>query len=263
MFKSISFIMTCFLVFGCGSIQDLKRSEDSLLEIEGANTVAVEAQKSLYAIQSFDDLIKYSASLSEVYFSIGDQALIQQEVTSAGILAAAGTGAGLLLFGAGDTALEVVGLGGGVLLGADQYLDPGAKADVLYEASQQAGCLATRSGAFKPEVNNVAENAGKKEILASALNTIRIRLRKSLRRGTPNFNDQFGAFLAAGQTIGQKEQKLADLAKKLKQKTAEAASIAEEKEEVSAQLKIAQYKAEVQKCLVPDALAALLKLPES
>lgn len=245
-------------ISGCGSVTDLSKREGGLLEASGNKTVVKSAPESLSSVEEFDDLLKYASSLSEVYFKMGDSALIQQEVTSSGILAAAAGGAGVLLFGGGKTALEAIGLGGGVLVAADSYIDPVAKADALYSASGQAGCLAVRSSAFKPDTNNPGEASAKKAVLVAALNTIRINLRKTLRRETPGFEGQISAYVAGVNDLRADEQELVELTTEIN------ATLKQRKQDrLEEQMRVNELKVAVNACLLPEALANLLKVSGS
>lgn len=234
------------LLSGCVSNLDIRKKEvDALREVQ------TKPIPRFYDITEFDESLKYSHRLSEAYILIADRAALGQDVLAAGILAAAGTAAGALLFDASLDLVRGAGLAAGAILQTEDYLEPDETITHLLDTSEKLICIviagrATRSGMLEIHYGNDTVDPGgvfdqeRTSLVIDGIAQARLQLRRLVRRELPSYGTITRDLLASArqdvESIGTRSLARADQTALARQALAEANS---------------QLKREIGVCLLP------------
>lgn len=195
-------LVSCVVIAGCTGtgISDLQRAERSIAQTTLANV----SVPGYYFAGTFDDRIKSTFLLSEEYLSLAEQASLTQDTAAFGLIAAAATAAGAVLFGAHPDLIAGAGLGAGVIVASERYLKPTEAANELVAASNRLICVIAAARRTGPEIDYKGFEGldnDRKLILSLAVAQIRGTLYRLLQRETPNYGDLVRDFREAAARV--------------------------------------------------------------
>jgi len=177
MFRPFIILIVSILVSGCVGAAQVGKKEVRIYSenLSGLNTI--------------DGNTKYAQLLSDEYLKQAATASDTQDAISLGVIGAAATGAGGLLFNSGFDLIKGAGLAAGTTTAVGNYLKPGETVLALLNAAEQLVCIAKSGQLAEPIVkpDHDAELAAV-EILAIGIRQARINLRKTLVRQRPDYN---------------------------------------------------------------------------
>jgi hypothetical protein len=145
------------------------------------------AEINTYAMQKVEtlqDTIRYTSALVESYMTLSDQASAAQDVAALSVIATAGVAAGGLLYNAHLDLIKGAGLAAGTLTATTSYFKPGETSAALLDAAEQLICVRRAAEPFQSTFNHSAEAI---EIVSTAIQNVRLNLRKKLSRSLPDY----------------------------------------------------------------------------
>lgn len=140
------------------------------------------------ATAEIDETIDYARRLGDYYLQLAGEATAGQDALALGVISAAATASGGLLFGSSVDFVKGATLGGATTSQVGAYLQPGEASQFLVNAAEQLACIsgsalvAERTLGDDPDFERRAI-----DVAENAIRNVRINLRKSLARQTPNY----------------------------------------------------------------------------
>lgn len=155
--------------------------------------------------QTLDGSMQYISDLSSNYIKYSDYNSITGDVITLGLIGAAGTAAGGLLFETSTNVLKAAGLAAGALGSMNSYFKPAQASEALLRGAEQLICIERAGGRMQIKFKTVTITEEKsddfKDLETAAANTllvgvdsVRVGLRRALRRTTPTYADLLRAF---------------------------------------------------------------------
>lgn len=154
---------------------------------------------SKHDVLTYDGSLAYTHDLAEAYIQMADRASSAQDAAALGIIAAAGVAAGGILYDAQLDLVKGAGLTAGFITGTTSYFRPGEASESLLDAAEQLLCINKAGSQFPPRYRSDAEAM---EILRSGLTTVRLNLRKRLKRILPDYKGLISELKTALATDG-------------------------------------------------------------
>lgn len=190
--------LLCLILSGCYSANDVGRAELQLTmkcssaksagECEDASPEKV-CERQGCGFQ-FSGRRNYAFALAHVYTRLSDQASSSEDIAAAGIIGSAGVGAGSMLYDANLNLLKSAGLAAGLITAGRNYTKPFESAEHLLNAAEAMLCISNVADMVSVELQTDA-NA---RLLDSAIDSVRLDLRRKLQRQAPDFTKLRDAF---------------------------------------------------------------------
>ncbi len=176
-------ILSSLALTGCASALAVQSAEVKLVS---ENKTAAERQKFRKLGDDFHGRVNYARALADEYIKYADSAATAENLAAAGILAAAATAAGGMLYGAHVDLLKGAGLAAGTITATRGYAEPVRAASDLLNAAEGLVCIANAGRVTSKAVQKDWRAAG---VLDDGIRAIRLGLRKKLLRDSPDYND--------------------------------------------------------------------------
>ncbi|OJJ12972.1 hypothetical protein BKI51_02585 [Alphaproteobacteria bacterium AO1-B] len=141
-------------------------------------------------LQSITGFSNYAEELATIYIQESDGLSIAQDAVALGIIGAAATSAGGLLYGASTDLIKGAGLAAGTAGALTTYVGPKESSIALLNAADQMLCI-SRAGRVADTAFGKGKNTDQKseQILDTAIRQSRLKLRKALAKQLPDYSD--------------------------------------------------------------------------
>ncbi|MDX0658339.1 hypothetical protein GOD21_15060 [Sinorhizobium medicae] len=188
-----------FFMFGCVSAINVQREEVRLYSNSDPST--------------YEGNLAFAQALAEAYIRLSDQASIAQDAAAMGLITAASVAAGGILYDAHLDLVKGAGLAAGSLTATASYFRPGEAGTHLLEAAEQLLCIQNAGLQFPKQYRPDPEAIS---VIVSGITTVRVNLRKQLRRSLPDYKDlvnnlKFSLAAQNGSGLGVYPGSIADL----------------------------------------------------
>jgi hypothetical protein len=191
-------LLCAVAVGGCVSTASVHRAEIDALSVSPSEL------RAYYHIDSFDGLMRYGTELADNYVALADRAAAVQDLAALGVIAAAATAVGAVAYGAHADVVAGAGLAAGTIVAVSGYLRPAEAASALLNAAEQTVCI-VRSGR-KTEalhdayVDSQSFDAQRIAIVTDGISSVRVSLRRLMKRQMPDYAKLVADLTAAMQT---------------------------------------------------------------
>jgi hypothetical protein len=127
--------------------------------------------------------MQYASELANKYSDLSDKASSAEDAAALALIASAGVAAGGLLYDASIDLIKGAGLAAGAITATSAYFKPQETGTFLLDAAEQLLCI-VKAGRDLPIDPNDGEAMN---IVDDGILTVRINLRKNLRRTLPDY----------------------------------------------------------------------------
>lgn len=134
--------------------------------------------------------INIAGQLAESYLKSADSAAHHQDVAATGVIGAAATAAGGLLYGGNLSLIRGAGLAAGTIGALDGYYDQGEVSRALINAANQMACIASVGSQASTKNKSAVpdDDADAADVLRLAILKVRVNLRSAMARQMPEFS---------------------------------------------------------------------------